>query len=126
MVEIVKVQIKRRMSFDLRHPSGPKVKELSQALDSLPSRSPVLFYRESQKKWEGIFPIISVSGETVVIQFPSGRRIYRATYVRPVNRLPHESANYSRSNGIPRNFHDAREKENRVLINNGTLFVKIK
>ena len=76
-------QAKRRLAFALRHPSSPKSKETSLALQNLPSGSLVLVYRTKSKRWEGPFRYISCEGETVVVQLQRGRRIFRTTCVKP-------------------------------------------
>lgn len=80
-----KEQAKRRIAFGLRHGSGPKGVEQSEELRKLPSNSPVLVYRETENKWLGPYPLIQVDGETVVVQLPSGRKIFRSTVVKPAN-----------------------------------------
>jgi len=77
-----KEQAKRRIAFALRHPSSPKAKEQEEELHKLPSGSPVLVYRQRTKKWEGPFPMVHVDGSTVVVQLPSGRKIFRSTVIK--------------------------------------------
>lgn len=79
-------QGKRRIAFALRHPSSPKAKELSQRLLDLPAGSPVLVYRTKTKQWEGPYKYIAIEGETVTIQLPRGRKIFRTTCVKPWTR----------------------------------------
>lgn len=63
-------QAKRWLSFALRHPSGPKAKEVSARLRSLPPGDDVLVYRTISKRWEGHFKYVSCDGETLVVQHP--------------------------------------------------------
>lgn len=81
-------QAKRRLAFALRHPSGPKGKEATAALAQIPPGSRVLVYRTKNKKWEGPkwegpHRLISLDGETVVVQTERGRKIFRSVCVRP-------------------------------------------
>ena len=82
-VEVQTEQARRRISFALNHPASEKNTKNSEALRDLPAGSPVLVYRSTTDKWEGPFRYISIEGETVVVQLPHGRRIFRSHYVRP-------------------------------------------
>ena len=83
--EVQKEQAKRKIAFALRHSGGPKAKEQEQELQRLPAGSPVLVYREKSKKWEGPFPFVTVDGSTVVVQMPTGRKIFRSSVVKSSN-----------------------------------------
>lgn len=48
-------QAKRRVAFALRHPSGPKGKEVKATLKQLPPGSRVLLYITNAKKWKGLY-----------------------------------------------------------------------
>lgn len=82
MDAVRKTQAKRRVAFGLRHSGGPKAKESSEELSRLPAGSPVYVYRNTNKKWDGPFPFIQIHGETVVVQMPSGRKVFRSNVVR--------------------------------------------
>lgn len=77
-------QAKLRLAFALKHPSRPKAKESSSLFHDLPSGSKVLVYRTKSKRWEGPYTYISSEGETIVVQLPQGRRIFRSTGVKPL------------------------------------------
>lgn len=85
MDSVRKVQAQRRVAFGLRHPGGPKAKENSEELSRLPAGSPVYVYRKTTEKWDGPFPFIHIDGETVVVQLPRGRKIFRSNVVKPQN-----------------------------------------
>ena len=82
MDSVRKEQAKRRVAFALKHYKGPKGKEDSNKLLTLPAFSPVYVYRTSTTRWEGPYPFIQIDGETCVVQLPSGRKIFRSTAVR--------------------------------------------
>lgn len=88
-------QAKRRVAFALRHPSGPKAKEASAALQNLPPGSKVMVYRTKSKSWEGPFRFIDCEGETAVIQLPRGRRVFRSVCVKPWIHPIRTDKNYS-------------------------------
>lgn len=76
-------QARRRLAFALRHPSGPKAKEVSAQLRRLPPGAAVLVYRTVSNRWERPFQFVSCDDETVIVQLPRGRRIFRSTCVKP-------------------------------------------
>ncbi|CDF37987.1 unnamed protein product [Chondrus crispus] len=86
MDSVRKVQAQRRVAFGLRHPGGPKAKENSEELSRLPAGSPVYVYRNTTEKWDGPYPFIHIDGETVVVQLPRGRKIFRSNVVKPQTR----------------------------------------
>lgn len=86
MRAVHKEQSARRVSFGLKRHHGPVGKEASSELYKLPSGAQVLVYRQNSQKWEGPFTFIHIDGETVVVQLPSGRRIFRSSVVKPVVR----------------------------------------
>ena len=90
MKAVQKEQAKRKIAFALRHPGGPKAKEHDSELERLPAGAPVLVYRENSKKWEGPHLFINVDGSTVVVQTPSGRKIFRSHVVKSANKVPKE------------------------------------
>ena len=75
------IQSKRRIEFGLKY-KGPYAGEMHE-LDSLPHGSPVLVFRNKHKKWEGPFKFLEKTGETVVVQLPSGRKIFRSCAISP-------------------------------------------
>lgn len=85
MDAVLKEQSKRRIAFALRHPSSPKAQEQEEQLSLLPSGAPVLVYRQGTKKWEGPYPLVHISGRTVVVQLPHGRKIFRSNVVKSAN-----------------------------------------
>ncbi len=82
MDSVRKEQAKRRINFGLQT-KGPKAMEHSEKLRNLPAGSPVYVYRQKSNKWEGPFLFIEIQGETVTVQQPSGRKIFRSTVVKP-------------------------------------------
>lgn len=68
----------------MKHSRGPIAGESSTSLRSLLAGSPVYVYRTRSNSWEGPFPLIQIEGETVVLQLPFGRRIFRSNVVKPV------------------------------------------
>lgn len=69
--------------FGLKHSNSPKAREAGKERDKLPIGSKVLVFRDAAKAWTGPFLLIDLQGETVVVQIPRGRRIFRTTRVRP-------------------------------------------
>lgn len=95
-------EAKRRLAFALRHPSGPKAKEVSEAIRNLPPGADVLVYHTTTKRWGGPFTYVSSDGDTEVVQLRKGRRIFRSTCVKPFVR-PLEiytTTSCTRCNGI--------------------------
>lgn len=74
-----KVHARRRVQFALKY-KGPYGKERID-LESLSPGSPILLFRDHSNRWEGPFPFISIDGDTVVVQLPSGRKIFRSHVV---------------------------------------------
>ena len=70
------------MQFALRY-KGPYGKE-RQDLDKLNFEASVRVYREKSREWNGPFKFISKEGETIVVQMPHGRRIFRSNVLRSV------------------------------------------
>lgn len=101
-----------RIALGLRY-VGPRGAE-REDLDKLYPGSKVLVYQTKTKKWEGPFTFIDKSGETVCVQQPKGRQIFRSNVVKPapapdeVNRL--FSAAFSSTD-----FSESRKKENKGL-----------
>lgn len=86
MTEVQKEQSKRRVAFGLKHTHGSKGLEESENLRKLPAGAPVYVFRQKSNCWEGPFSFIEITGETVVVQMPSGRKIFRSTVVKPANK----------------------------------------
>lgn len=82
--EVQTEQTKRRISFALRHPASERNRKNTEALYNLPAGLPVLVYRTTTKKWESPHKFVSIEGETAVVQFSSGRRIFRSHCVKPL------------------------------------------
>lgn len=72
---------KRKVAFTNKHTHSPNPKQSIDGLHDLPAGEPVLVWREKSKKWEGPFKFIIIDGETVFIQQPHGRKIFRSTFV---------------------------------------------
>ena len=81
--ELLKQYAKRKLAFGLRHTCSPKSKEQEEDLRNLPYGSSVLVFRDKPKTWEGPFPFVSIDGNTVVVQLPHRRKIFRLTAVKP-------------------------------------------
>lgn len=77
---------KRKVQFSLKY-REPYGKERSD-LRSLPFGAPVRVYRKASNKWEGPYKFISIDGDTVCLQLPQGRRIFRSYAVKPVHEFP--------------------------------------
>lgn len=43
----------------------------------------MLVYRSSLESWEGPFKFINIYGETVIIQLPRERKVFKSSWVRP-------------------------------------------
>ena len=84
MKDVEKEHARRRLQFGLRY-KGPYGKE-REDLDQLTFGAQVRVYRDQDKKWEGPFKFISKEGETVVVQLPHGRRIFRSNVVKPMEK----------------------------------------
>jgi len=89
MKAVQKDQAKRRIQFALKY-RGPYGKERTD-LDCLHFGARVRVFRDTSKTWEGPFKFISKEGETVCVQLPHGRRIFRSHVVKsvkPENEVP--------------------------------------
>jgi len=82
MKVVQKEQASRRVQFALKY-RGPYGKEQTE-LDNLHYGAPVRVYRDVSKTWEGPFKFVSKEGETVCVQLPHGRRIFRSHVVKSV------------------------------------------
>lgn len=82
MKVVEREQCKRKVQFGLKY-RGPYGKEQTE-LDKLHYGAPVRVYREKAKMWDGPFKFVSKEGETVCVQLPRGRRIFRSHVVKPV------------------------------------------
>ena len=83
--QLLKEYAKRKVAFGLRHTHSPKGKEQEDDLSKLPFGSPVYVYRDKPKQWEGPFKFVNLDGNTVTVQLPHGRRIFRSTAVKAKN-----------------------------------------
>jgi len=84
MKVLEKDQAKRRVQFALKY-KGPYGNERKD-LDSLHFGTPVRVFRENSERWEGHFKFIFKEGETVCVQLPHGRKIFRSHVVKPVKK----------------------------------------
>lgn len=71
--------------FAKKHTHSSKGTESSVELQKLPAGAPFLVWRESSKCWEEPFKFINIEGETVVVQLPHGRKIFRSTVIKSNN-----------------------------------------
>lgn len=81
MEEVQQIYAKSRVQLSLRH-VGQKGGERTD-LDSLFPGSKVLICRNESKHWEGPFTFIDKEGQTVCLQMPQWRRIFKSTLVKP-------------------------------------------
>ena len=81
MTEVSKVHARTRLQFGMKY-KGPVGGE-KHDLDNLFPGSLVLVYRNTTKSWEGPYKFIDKEGETVCVQLPHGRRIFRSKAVKP-------------------------------------------
>jgi len=116
MKEVRKEQAKRRVAFGLRTNGIPVGKENSEELRKLPAGAEVLIYRNKSKIWEGPFPFINIEGETVTVQLPSGRKIFRSTAVKPVtkSKLQTQCVSPEKKNPLEKEF-DNRKNSVKVM-----------
>lgn len=133
--EVLKEINKKKVAFGLRNAGSPKGMEQEENLTKLPAGSPVMVYRNAQKKWEGPFPFVSIDGNTAVIQLPRGRKIFRSTAVKSILPLTIEkgfakqgsTSDNSNNNGVDTacysnlniNFQQSRDKELQGLLEIG-------
>lgn len=85
MDAVTREQAKRRIALGLKSKS-PKGVEHSTELRKLPAGAKVYVFRQKTKKWEGPFIFVEIQGETVTVQLPAGRKIFRSSVVKPVVR----------------------------------------
>lgn len=78
--EVEREQTKRKVTFGLRY-RGPYGKERSD-LDNLHFGAPVRVYRPKTDIWEGPFKFIWKDNETVCVQLPNGRKLFRSHVVK--------------------------------------------
>lgn len=86
MKEVAKIKAQRSIWFRLRHYRGPNGMEASMDPKKLPSGYSVRIYRERTNKWEGPFTFMECNGDTCIEKLPHGRRIFRSTVVKPLDR----------------------------------------
>lgn len=82
MKEVQKHHAQRKVSFGLKY-RGPYRRE-REDLDKLHIGAPVRVFRETSKTWQGPFKFVSKDGDTVVVQLPHGRQIFRSHVVKTV------------------------------------------
>ena len=85
MGEVRKEFARRKIAFALKHPRAATAQTQDEELRMLPAGSPVRVYRTRTRKWEGPFPLVSVDNGVVVVQLPSGRKLFRSDVVKSTN-----------------------------------------
>lgn len=78
---VEKEQAERKIKFGLSF-RGPYGRERFD-LDALKFGDPVRVYRKSSDAWECPFRFISKEGDTVCVEVPSGKRIFRSHVIKP-------------------------------------------
>ena len=83
MVEVQKLRAERQIADALAIRNGPR----TDATHSLPPNAPVLVWREGNTGqagfWDGPYNMLTMEGETCMIQLPSGPTAFRSTTVKP-------------------------------------------
>ena len=126
MKEVERDHAKRKLSFAARY-RGPYGKE-SCELDELHFGAPILVYRKTSSTWEGPFRFISKEGETVCVQLPRGRKIFRSNVVKPFkqstsNEKVEQVLSCFYSDKTSPDFKTSRQKELQGLIKQGVFKV---
>lgn len=78
MTEVRKLRAARKVTEALRMRNGPS----TTAIHDLPLNSQVLVWRE-KAKWQGPYRLLSLQGETCVVELSSGPTMFRSTSVKP-------------------------------------------
>ena len=78
MAEVRKLRAARKVNDALNMRNGPS----TTAVHDLPLNSQVLVWRE-KAKWQGPYRLISLQGETCVVELSSGPTMFRSTSVKP-------------------------------------------
>ena len=118
MDEVQRIQAQRRVEFGLRY-TGPYGRERFD-LDNLTFGSKVLVFRDKPNTWEGPYMFMDKDNETVVVQLPSGRKIFRSHAVKPFKRLEQrEKEERAMSYNEGSVFHDSRKNELQGLLSQG-------
>jgi len=97
--EVNKAVARSRVQFGLRH-RGP-VGGVASPLDDLMPGAHVRVYRTDTGKWEGPYTFVDKTGETVCVQMPSGRKIFRSTAVQVALSAPGTRQRGARNNSPP-------------------------
>jgi hypothetical protein len=83
MAEVRKVRAERQVADALAQRNGPRTSHIH----DLPLNSPVLVWREGNTgqpgHWDGPFPLLSIEGETCIVELSSGATSFRSTVVKP-------------------------------------------
>ena len=83
MAEVRKLRAERQVADALNQRNGPR----TDGVHDLPLNSPVLVWREGNTgqpgHWDGPFTLLSIDGETCVVQLSSGPTPFRSTVVKP-------------------------------------------
>jgi hypothetical protein len=82
MREVERIHAENKVAFGLRY-RGPYGRE-REDLTRLNMGDEALVYRDASGQCEGLFRFIAIDGDTVTVQLPHGRRIFRSTVVKPV------------------------------------------
>jgi hypothetical protein len=87
MAEVCKVRAERQVADALAQRNGPR----TSYIHDLPLNSPVLVWREGNTgqpgHWDGPFPLLSIEGETCIVELSSGATSFRSTVVKPYLQL---------------------------------------
>jgi hypothetical protein len=90
MAEVRKVRAERQVADALAQRNGPRTSHIH----DLPINSPVLVWREGNTgqpgHWDGPFPLLSIEGETCIVELGSGATSFRSTVVKPYFQLEPE------------------------------------
>jgi hypothetical protein len=83
MAEIHKLQAERQVANALNTRNKP----MTNVVHSLLLSSPVLVWREGNTgqvgQWDGLFPLLSIEGETCTVELPCGPVTFCSTVVKP-------------------------------------------
>jgi hypothetical protein len=90
MAEVRKVCAECQVADALAQRNGPRTSHIH----DLPLNSPVLVWREGNTgqpgHWDGPFPLLSMEGETCIVELSSGATSFRSTIVKPYFQLEPE------------------------------------
>ena len=78
MAKVAKLKASQQLREALAQRNGPNTKSVHNLL----IRALVLVYRIHKKEWTGLYKLLSIEGETCVIELPSGPTKFRSTVVK--------------------------------------------